>query len=110
MRTLPRLFLLALLASVLCAGASAASYVVEIKDMAFGPAPAHLSAGDIVFFENDDIFRHTATARNGDFDLTIAPGAQARTVIKEAGTIDVYCRLHPTMKMQLLAAQKPRGK
>lgn len=95
------------LALGLATNASAASHVVEMKDMAFGAAPAHLVAGDVVVFKNDDIFRHTATAQNGSFDLTIEPGHEARTTIKNAGTIEVYCRLHPTMKMQLVAGKKP---
>jgi plastocyanin len=94
-----------LLASVLPTCASAAHYVVKIKDMAFGPAPAHLVVGDTIEWKNEDIFRHTATDRKGSFDLDLPPGAHAQVTLKTPGVLDVYCRFHPTMKIRLTVAK-----
>ena len=53
---------------------------------------------------NKDIFAHTATARNDDFDVTIAPKKTVTSVLNKAGTVDYYCRYHPNMKAVLKIA------
>ena len=96
-----------LLASALPAGAEAAHYVVEIKDMKFDAAPAHLKVGDTVQWKNSDIFQHTATARTKAFDVKLPPNASATVALKQAGAIVVYCRYHPTMTLVLNVAKGP---
>ena len=81
--------------------AEAARYVVEIKNMAFGPPPPHLMVGDTIQWKNNDIFRHSATAKAANFDLDLAPGAQGEVTLKKAGVLTVICRYHPTMTMRL---------
>ena len=44
---------------------------------------------------------HTATAKNGDFDVTLPPKKPATFVVTKAGTVDYYCRYHPNMKATL---------
>jgi plastocyanin len=51
-----------------------------------------------------DIFVHTATARNGDWDVTMPPKKTGTLVLKKAGMIDYYCRFHPNMKATLEVA------
>jgi len=80
--------------------AEAARYVIEINNMAFGPAPQHLKVGDIITWRNSDMFRHTATAQPG-FDLDLAPGAQGEVTLKNAGVLKVICRYHPNMTVRL---------
>jgi plastocyanin len=80
--------------------AEAARYVIEIKDMAFGPAPRHLKVGDTIVWRNNDIFRHTATAKPG-FDLNLAPGAEGEVTLQKSGVLNVICRYHPNMTMRL---------
>ena len=46
----------------------------------------------------------TATARNGDWDVTLPPKKTVKLVLKKAGTIDYYCRFHPNMKATLTIA------
>jgi plastocyanin len=75
--------------------------IVTIGGMAFAPAPEGLKVGDTVLWVNLDRFEHTATARNGAFDVDLRPGAEARTVLRQAGTIAFYCRLHPNMAGKL---------
>jgi plastocyanin len=72
-----------------------------LAGMAFGPAPAGLAVGDVIEWVNQDIFEHTATARDGQFDVDLKPKTNAQTVLRKAGTIDVYCRFHPGMTLQL---------
>jgi plastocyanin len=76
-------------------------HIVRLSKMAFGPMPARARVGDVVEWVNADIFQHTATARNGAFDLDLKPGARGRTVLRKSGVIDVYCRYHPGMTGRL---------
>jgi plastocyanin len=69
-------------------------------------APAEVSAkvGDTVELINKDVFAHTATARNGDFDVMMPPKKTVTYVLKKPGTIDYFCRFHPNMKAVLNVA------
>jgi plastocyanin len=88
-------------------GAAAARvHVVRLNKMKFGPIPQGVKVGDTIEWVNDDIFRHTATARNSAFDVDLNPGAKARVVLKSAGKIDFYCRYHPGMTGRLIVAAK----
>ena len=93
----------------LSAGASAAPtpkvHTVVISDMAFGRAPAGVRAGDVVVWVNKDMFRHTATARDRSFDVDLAPGKSARTIVRKPGAISFYCRYHPGMTGRLMVAK-----
>lgn len=80
--------------------AEAARYVIEIRDMAFGPAPQHLKVGDTILWRNSDMFRHTATAKPS-FDLDLAPGAKGEVTLKKSGVLNVICRYHPNMTVRL---------
>jgi plastocyanin len=77
--------------------AKSRTYTVEIKDMTFGPMPAKLKVGDVVEWVNADIFRHTVTAKNGAFDVDLAPKAHAWTTFHQPLQTGVYCRFHPGM-------------
>ena len=92
--------LAALLAGSAISPAAAASrtHVVVIDKMRFGPVPAGIRAGDTILWDNRDIFRHTATARNGSFSIDLAPKAQGRTVVAKPGKVAFYCKYHPGMK------------
>jgi plastocyanin len=79
-------------------------HVIRIRAMAFDPAPSGIRVGDTIEWVNADMFQHTATARNGAFDVDIKAGAKARIVVKAAGTTLFYCRYHPGMTGKLVAA------
>jgi plastocyanin len=96
---------LLLLAPALPAGAAPAHYVVEIRNMAFGKPPAPLKVGDTIEWQNRDIFRHTATVWMGNSDLDLPPGGRGQTVLRKAGSFNVYCRFHPTMTLRLAVAK-----
>ena len=98
---LPILAALALGAS---ASAHAATIQITTENLVFSPAEASAKVGDTIEWINKDIFAHTATARNGDFDVTMPPKKTVSSVLKKAGTINYYCRFHPNMKAVLIVA------
>jgi plastocyanin len=71
---------------------------VEVKNLAFAPASITAHVGDTIEWVNDDFVLHTATARNGDWDVKLGPHQTGRTVVKKPGKIEYYCRYHPNMK------------
>ncbi len=79
---------------------------IKIKDLVFTPARVSARVGDTVEWVNGDFVDHTATARNGEWDVVIPAGATTRLVVKQAGTVDYYCRYHPGMTGQVQAAAK----
>ena len=84
--------------------AHAATIQISMENLVFAPAEVSAKVGDTIEWVNKDIFAHTATARNGDWDVTIAPKKTATLVLKKAGTIDYYCRFHPNMKATMTVA------
>jgi len=80
---------------------AAAEYQIAIARMKFGPPPATLHVGDVLVWRNDDMFRHTATARDASFDVDLPPKSEKRMTIERAGAVDFYCRFHPMMKGKL---------
>jgi plastocyanin len=82
-----------------------APHVITLAHMAFGAVPAGLRIGDAIEWVNDDIFQHTATAREGSFDVILPPKARVRTVLRRAGEIAFYCRYHPGMTGVLTVAE-----
>ena len=77
------------------------THVVVIDKMKFGAMPAGVRAGDRITWANKDLFRHTATARDGSFDIDLMPGARKTVLIRKAGAIPVVCRYHPGMTAML---------
>lgn len=84
-----------------CARSKPKVHVVRITGMAFGPLPTDARVDDIIEWVNADPFQHTATARDGAFDVDLAPGAKARTELTASGAHDIYCRYHPAMTARL---------
>lgn len=82
------------------------TYTVVIDKMKFGALPAELHAGDVIVWDNRDIFRHTATAKDGSFDIDLPAKTRGKTVVKKAGTIPFICKYHPGMKGVLKVAAK----
>ena len=103
---LPRRTLLIVLA--LLAGATvpahAATIQIVMDNLVVSPAEATAKVGDTIEWINKDIFAHTATARNGDFDVAMPPKKTVTSVLKKAGTVEFYCRYHPNMKAVLTIA------
>lgn len=77
-------------------------HVIVLDKMVFGPMPTGVRAGDIIEWVNRDIFEHSATARDGSFDVDLKPGATVRTTAK-AGSFAFFCKFHPGMTGVLVA-------
>ena len=93
------LFVLACAVAVAApAVAAPATHVVVIDKMKFGPLPAEVHAGDKIVWVNRDMFRHTATAADGSFNIDLASGAKGTTVVRKAGAIPFVCKYHPGMR------------
>lgn len=103
------------LALALCLGGLGSSYPVEAQpaarefvvvmdNMNFGRLPAGAKVGDVIVWDNRDTVQHTATARDGSFDVRLQPGKKGRTVLRKAGSIAIYCIYHPMMRATLRVA------
>ena len=94
--------------AALMVGASISAHAVTIQitmeNLVISPAEASAKVGDTVEWINKDIFAHTATARNGDWDVALPPKKTGTFVLKKAGTVEYYCRFHPNMKATLTIA------
>ena len=104
---LPRrtlLVVLALLSGAIAVPARAATIQIVMDNLVVLPAQATAKVGDTIEWINKDVFAHTATARNGDFDVTMPPKKTVTSVVKKAGTVEYYCRYHPNMKAVLTIA------
>jgi plastocyanin len=94
------------IAAALTLGASvsahAATIQITMENLVISPAEALAKVGDTIEWINKDVFAHTATARNGEWDVTLPSNKTLTSVLKKAGTIDYYCRFHPNMKATLV--------
>ena len=91
-----RAFLLGLAWAV---SAQAADFKVEQKGRAFRPNEISIARGQAVIFTNADSFIHQIYV-DGLFDSEEqAPGQNLNETFRDAGTFQVRCHIHPTMRM-----------
>ncbi|WP_395613815.1 cupredoxin domain-containing protein [Allosphingosinicella sp.] len=79
-------------------------HVIALGGMRFGPVPSGIRAGDTILWVNRDMVPHTATARDGSFDLNLPAGRSSRMTVQRRGSFAFYCRFHPGMRGTLAAA------
>jgi plastocyanin len=96
--------IVAALTLVMSVSAGAATIQITMENLVISPAEASAKVGDTIEWINKDIFAHTATARNGDWDVTMPPKKNVNSVLNKAGTVEYYCRFHPNMKATLVVA------
>ncbi len=77
---------------------------VKIKDVAFVPGEVSAHVGDTIEWVNTDFVAHTATARNGAWNVLIGPNAKKSIVLKSKGPVDYYCKFHPGMTGRIMVA------
>ena len=94
----------ALLFGAMAVPAQAETIQITLENLGFVPAEVSAKVGDTIEWINKDVLAHTATARNGDFDVTTPPKKTVTSVLKKAGTVEYYCRYHPNMKAVLTIA------
>lgn len=73
------------------------SHTITMAAMAFGAVPADLRVGDRIEWVNNDVLEHTATARDGSFDVHLKPGTKAVITLTHAGSFRFVCSYHPNM-------------
>lgn len=86
-------------------GAQPRTHVIVMANMRFGPVPAGIKAGDVILWVNRDMVPHTATSREGGFDVDLPPRQSRRMRVARAGTFAFLCRYHPGMRGTLTAAR-----
>ena len=96
---------LLLLVAPSMAAAAPRTHVVTIEKMKFGALPADVRAGDTIIWDNRDMFKHTATARDGSFNVDLPAGAKGKTGVRKAGAIAFMCKYHPGMRGVLKVAK-----
>ena len=96
-----RRVMLALVLTVFAVPAHAATIQIVMQDLVVAPAEVTAKVGDSIEWVNKDVFAHTATARNGDFDVNLPAKKTVTSVLTKAGTVEYYCRFHPNMKAVL---------
>src|ERR1700681_1987470 len=96
--TLP---MVAVLVSGMSVPAHAETIQISMENLVISPAEATAKVGDTIEWINKDIFAHTATARSGDWDVTMPPKKTVTLILKTAGTVEYYFRFHPNMKATL---------
>ena len=99
-----RTLIAALTIGAIAAPAHAATIQIVMENLVISPPEATAKVGDTLELVNKDVLAHTATAKNGDFDVTMPPKQTVTYVLKKAGTVDYYCRFHPNMKAVLTVA------
>jgi len=78
---------------------------VRINKLAFVPAQISAHVGDTVEWVNADFVVHTATARNGAWDVIISAHSSGSIVIEADGMVDYYCEHHPNMTGRISVAK-----
>jgi len=81
--------------------AHAATITITMENLVVSPAETTAKVGYTLELVNNDFVAHTATARNGDFDVMMPSKKTVTYVLKKAGTVDYFCRFHPNMKATL---------
>ena len=75
---------------------------IAIKNFAFSPSPANVAVGAEITWVNQDPMPHQIKSLS--FNSPVLPsGAEFKTVIKNAGTYDYSCAIHPSMKGIIIA-------
>ena len=80
-------------------------HVVSIDKMKFGAMPAGVKAGDTIVWDNRDLFRHSATARDGSFNVDLPAGTRGKAIVRKPGAIAFTCKFHPGMRGVLRVSQ-----
>src|SRR5579863_8020966 len=91
---------------VLVAGSAHAEVIrIMIQKLAFTPPRVSAHVGDTLEWVHGDFVAHTATARNGAWDVLIPPNTTKSVVLKANGTVDYYCKFHPNMTGQVMVTK-----
>jgi plastocyanin len=84
--------------------AQAATNTVVIDKLVYMPAEITAKVGDTIEWNNKDLLQHTATAKDGSWNVLLPPNKKGSIVVKKAGTFDYFCKFHPNMKGKITVA------
>jgi plastocyanin len=79
------------------AGAAAKTVRIILDNLEFSPPEAAAAVGDTIEWVNRDFLAHTATAKDGKWEVVLPAGTTKQLQVKDAGTLDYYCKYHPNM-------------
>ena len=85
-------------------GALAAGTAVHQKDKMFSETEMVIKKGGTVTFVNDDNITHNvmSNSRGNEFNIGAqAPGVSTPVQFTTAGAADVFCAIHPRMRMAI---------
>ena len=88
------------------AAPAAAAKTVTIKGFAFSPATLTVAKGTKLTISNQDSATHSFSSganrtKDGKIDQQITGGNDATITLDQAGTFDIFCQFHSSMKMTL---------
>jgi plastocyanin len=95
----------ALVLALMVGSARAEVIQIRMEKLSFMPTQASAHVGDTIEWVNADFVAHTATARNGAWDVIIPANVTKSVVLKTEGTVDFYCKFHPNMTGQISVAK-----
>ena len=78
---------------------------VKMEKLGFVPTDITAHVGDTIEWVNSDFVAHTATARDGSWDVLIPVNAKKTVVLKTEGTVEYYCKFHPNMTGRILVSK-----
>jgi plastocyanin len=77
--------------------AAAEEITIAINDIAFTPSAVAAHVGDHIEWRNDDFVDHTATEKEGRWDVLLRAGGFGRLDLERPGRYSYFCRFHPGM-------------
>ena len=78
---------------------------VKMEKLGFVPAQITAHVGDTIEWINSDFVAHTATARDGSWDVLLHVNAKKTVVLKDEGAVGYYCKFHPNMTGRILVSK-----
>jgi plastocyanin len=78
---------------------------VKMEKLGFVPAENTAHVGDTIEWINYDFVAHTATARDGSWDVLIPVNGKKKIVLRAEGTVEYYCKFHPNMTGRILVSK-----
>jgi plastocyanin len=89
---------------VTTAPAGAATIEIVMQNLVIAPAEVQAKVGDTIEWLNKDVVAHTATTKDGDFDVMLPANESGSFALNKAGTFPYDCRFNPNMKATLVVA------
>jgi cytochrome c peroxidase len=84
---------------------------VSQKDKEFWPTHIAIAAGDKVLFRNDDTRAHNIRVNDAALNWNSGlqePGEDVEIPFATPGRFDIFCGIHPTMKLRVEVADTPK--